>query len=100
MTSMPCWRASRGLWIVTGWPLMRISPESAGWAPDERVHQRRLPGAVAAHEADDLTGVEVDADVLDGMDATEGHADVAELDQRWLLGCGRGFGAGRKVGHG
>src|SRR4249920_3900302 len=34
MTSMPCWRASRGLWIETGWPLMRISPESGGWAPD------------------------------------------------------------------
>ena len=48
----------------------------------ERVHQRRLPGAVAADEGDDLTRVEIDADVVDGMDAAERHADVADLDER------------------
>ena len=48
----------------------------------ERAHQRRLAGAVAADEADDLAGVEVDDDVVDGMDAAERDADVAHLDER------------------
>ena len=44
--------------------------------------QRRLAGAVAADQGDDLTGVEVDADAVDGVDAAERHADVAHLDER------------------
>ena len=61
---------------------MRISPESAGWAPESTLDQRRLAGAVAADEGDDLAGIEVDADAVDGVDAAEGHADVAHLDER------------------
>ena len=48
----------------------------------EHLHQRRLAGAVAPDEGDDLAGVEVDADAVDGVDATEGHANVAHLDER------------------
>ena len=48
----------------------------------EHAHQRRLAGAVATDEGDDLAGVEVDADAVDGVDAAEGHADVAHLDER------------------
>ena len=79
---MPSALASRGLAIETGWPSIRISPESAGWAPDSDAHQRRLAGAVAPDQADDLAGVEVDGDAVDGMDAAERHADVAHLDER------------------
>ena len=49
--------------------------------PGQDTHQRRLAGAVAAHQGDDLAGMQVDADAVDGVDATEGHADVAHLDE-------------------
>jgi hypothetical protein len=35
-----------------------------------------------AEQADDLAGVEVDGDVVDGMDAAEADSDVAHLDER------------------
>jgi hypothetical protein len=38
----------------------------------EHLHQRRLAGAVVAEHADHLAGVEVDRDVVDGLDAAEG----------------------------
>ena len=92
MTSIPCWRASRGLWIATGCAVDEDLAGVGGVRARQRVHQRRLAGAVAADEADDLAGVEVDADAVDGVDAAEGHADVAQLDERRLPGCGRGVG--------
>ena len=105
---MPSALASRGFVIVTGSPSMRISPESAGWAPDSDAHQRRLAGAVAADQPDDLAREEVDGDAVDGVDAAERDADVAHLDERGgsaasarrpgparrRLGC-----AGRLIGH-
>ena len=51
----------------------------------QHAHQGRLAGAVAADEPDDLAGVEVDGHVPDGVDATEGDADVAHLDERRSL---------------
>ena len=48
----------------------------------QHVHQRRLAGAVAADQGDDLAGVQVDGDAVDGVDAAERHADVAQLDER------------------
>ena len=58
----------------------------------ERVDQRRLAGAVAADEGDDLAGVQVDRDAVDGVDAAERHADVAQLDERRPpSGCGDGL---------
>ena len=68
-------------------PSIRISPESAGCAPESDPHQRRLAGAVAADEADDLARLEVDGDVVDGVDAAERDADVAHLDERRARGA-------------
>ena len=48
----------------------------------EGADERGLAGAVAADEADDLAGVQVDGHVLDGVDAAERDADVAHLDER------------------
>ena len=50
--------------------------------PGQGTDQRRLAGAVAADEADDLARIEVDADAVDGVDAAERDADVAHLDER------------------
>ena len=44
------------------------------------VHQRRLAGAVATDEGDDLARVEVDSHPVDGVQATERDADVAQFD--------------------
>ena len=99
MTSIPCARASRGLWMVTGSPLMRICARVGGVGARQGVHQRRLAGAVAADEGDHLARVQVDGDAVDGVDAAEGDTDVAQLDERDALG-GVGCGGGGKVGHG
>ena len=89
-----------GCGSVTGSPLMRISPGVGRVGARQRVHQRRLAGAVAADEGDDLTGVEVDADAVDGVDAAEGHADVAHLDERDGRPRCDGGGSAGDVGHG
>ncbi len=39
----------------------------------DRVHERRLAGAVGADEPDELVGVHVDADVVDGLVSAEAH---------------------------
>ena len=63
--------------------------------PGQGADQGRLAGAVAADEADDFAGVQVDGHVVDGVQATERHADVAQLDE-WDAGrvdrfcCGGG----------
>ena len=53
-----------------------------GMGAREDAHERRLAGAVAADEADDLAGVEVDGHVAHGVDAAEGDVDVLHLDER------------------
>ena len=53
-------------------------------------HERRLAGAVAADEADDLPGVQIDRYVAHGVDAAEGDVDVAHLDERRALRDGHG----------
>ena len=75
--------------MVTGWPLMPISPESAGWAPESVCIRVDFPAPLPPTTAT-TAGVEVDADVFDGVDAAEGHADVAEA--RTSVGA-RGDGA-------
>ena len=45
-------------------------------------HERRFAGAVAADESNDLSGMEIDRDVADGVHPAEGDVDVARLDQR------------------
>src|SRR3990172_11730108 len=46
----------------------------------ESLHERGLTGAVAADDAHHLASVKVDADVIDGLDAAKGNADVPHLD--------------------
>jgi hypothetical protein len=43
--------------------------------------QRRLAGAVASYQTDNLAGPKVDRHVLDGVEAAEGDIDVAQLNQ-------------------
>ena len=85
MTSTPCALASRGLWMTTGCPLMRICPESAGVSTRQGVHQRRPARAVAPDETDHLTGVQIDGHTFDGVDAAEGDTDVAQLHERHAI---------------
>ena len=86
--------------MVTGSPLMRIWPESAGWAPDSVCIRVDLPAPLPADEGDHLTRVEVHADTVDGVEAAEGHADVPHLHEghgpplrRWRCGGRVGHGA-------
>ena len=65
----------------------------------ERVDQRGLSGTVAADERDDLTRVQVDRDAVDGVEATEGHPDVAQLDERNAPRLRR-WRCGGRIGHG
>src|SRR6185295_17979602 len=44
------------------------------------LHQRRLPGAVAADEADDFTGGDREVDPLKRLDPAEGFLDPLQLE--------------------
>ncbi len=48
----------------------------------QHLDQRGFAGAVVAEQADDFAGIEINAGVIDGLDAAEGNRDVAHLDQR------------------
>src|SRR5206468_776766 len=62
--------------------LARIDRISAG----KHLHQRRFASAVVAEHGDDLAGVKIDADAVDGVDAAEGFPDVAQLRERFRCG--------------
>jgi hypothetical protein len=55
----------------------------------QRVHQRRLAGSVATDEGDHLAREQVDGHPVDGVDAAERDADVAQLDERDATGVAR-----------
>ena len=48
----------------------------------ERPQQRRLAGAVAAHERDDLAGAQLEVDVAHGDDRSVAHDDPARVERR------------------
>jgi hypothetical protein len=50
-----------------------------------RLKQRGLPGAVGPDQGDHFTRGHVEADVVDGNDATEGPAQVPDGEQRSSL---------------
>ena len=79
---MPSAFASRGLLIETGLPSMQDLAGVRRVGARQDAHQRRLAGAVAADQADDLAGLEVDGHLVDRVDAAERDADVAHLDER------------------
>ena len=71
---------------------LAIDPDLAGIGPvsaGQDLDQRRLAGAVVPEQPDDLAGMEIDADRIDGLDAAEGDRDVAHLDE----GAGHVHGA-------
>ena len=79
---MPSALASRGLLIVD---FLAVDEDLAGVAlvgAGQDLDQRRLAGAVVAEQAHHLAGIEIDAGMVDGLDAAEGDRDVAHLDQR------------------
>src|SRR4029077_5948122 len=49
--------------------------------PADHVEEGRLAGAVGPHEPDDLAGVEVTADPVEGVDAPEADVHVANIKQ-------------------
>ena len=59
-----------------------------GMGAGEDPHQGRLAGPVAAHEADDLAGVQVQGGVPHRVDTTERDIDPPHLDERRSLGNG------------
>ena len=70
---------------TTGLPanadLAAVGGEDAG----EDLDQRRLAGAVVAEQAEHLARAQIEAHVLDRMDAAEGLDDVAQLDERRVM---------------
>jgi hypothetical protein len=53
-----------------------------GVDPADQVEDRRLAGAVRADQGEDLAAADVEADVVDGDDAAEAHAEMARREQR------------------
>src|SRR5207245_8779577 len=48
----------------------------------QRAQRRRLAGAVATDQRDDLPGLDGEADALDRFDRTIGNPEVLDLEQR------------------
>jgi hypothetical protein len=59
-----------------------VGPLGAG----KRLDEGRFPGSVPPDKSHDFTGKEVDGDVIDGVHAPEGDADVAHFDERRPVG--------------
>jgi hypothetical protein len=55
----------------------------------EAVEEGGLAGTVGPDQPDDLTGVHLQADVVDGLEAAELHDDVAGVEQQRALLRGR-----------
>ena len=53
----------------------------------DHLDQRRLAGAVVAHQADDLAGFERKRHVVDGLDGAEMLGDVGEFENRHPSSC-------------
>ena len=49
--------------------------------PGDRLHQRRLAGAVVADEADHLAGVDGEIDPVQSLDRAESLAHVLQLEE-------------------
>ena len=98
--SMKCWctmpmpaaMASAGLRKLTSRPSSRIWPSSGRCIAVERLHQRRLAGAVLAHDGVHLTAADPQLDVAVGHDAGEPLGDARAAPPR-----GARSPAGRRV---
>ena len=66
-----------------------------GHKPPERVHQRRLPGAVGADESDDLVAPHLQGHAVDRHHTAESHPDVADRRARGRPPRGRVAPSGR-----
>ena len=62
----------------------------------DQVEERRLPGSVGADDAEHLTAVDLDVDVLQGLDAAERAAEAVALENRTIPDRDAG---GRRLGH-
>ena len=64
---------------------------SRAWGIDaaQNADQRRLAGAVVADQADQLAGMEIHRDVLEGVEGTEMEVEVPDLDKGMSAGHAR-----------
>ncbi len=79
--AIPSAVASWGREIETSSPSKRIVAVVGGVDAGDRLHQRRLAGAVVADQADDLAGVDGEVDPVQSLDRAESLADSLELEE-------------------
>ena len=60
---------------------MKISPAIGLIGARQAFDQRRFARAVVAKKADNLTRIQIDGDMIDGLDAAEGDGDIAKFDK-------------------
>ena len=70
-------------------PATVMVPLSIGVHAGQRLDQRRLAGAVLAHERVHLAGAEHEVHAVEREDAREADGDAAHRDERWGFGVGR-----------
>src|SRR5258708_39394624 len=54
----------------------------------QTIEERRLAGAVGTDEAADLTGGDLEGDVVQRDDAAEANRQAANAEERLAVGCG------------
>jgi hypothetical protein len=79
---MPASRASCGLWKSTGLPSDAHRAVVQARDAAEQLHQRRLAGAVLAHERPDLAGAQSDRSIPQRTHGAVGLGRILQLDER------------------
>ena len=96
--SMKCWKtmpmpwrmAAAGVRKCCTSPSTRIVPFVGLMGAVQRLHQRRLAGAVLADDRVDRAAADLEVDAVVGDDAGEALDDVAQFDRVGLGLAGRG----------
>ena len=71
-----------GLFSVQGHTVQQYGALGGHVHAGEQVEHRGFTGAVGADEAHQLSGVHLDVEVLDGVEAAEGNAQMLRLQDR------------------
>src|SRR5260370_25724607 len=82
-------RCDRVLRQVEQRPALELDAAAVGMVESaQTVEERRLAGAVGTDEAADLTGGDLEGDVVQRDDAAEANRQAADAEERLAVGCG------------
>ena len=83
----PAWRASAGEWMSLGVPRMRMRPAVGADRAGKDLHQRRLAGAVGAHQRMHFAAPHRQRGVAERGDGAVVLGDAGRVEEERFAGC-------------